>query len=176
MAQPYLGDIRMFAGYFVPRSYAMCSGTILGIANNSALFSLIGTLYGGDGRSSFGLPDMRGRIPVHAGLGPGLSTDWQQGARVGEESVTLTLDQLPSHSHELRVSNQDADKTFFNSLSAIAKGEHYLTTENISPNASGKLAEGTMSDAGFTESHSNMMPTNCINFIIAIQGIYPPRN
>jgi len=175
MAQPYTGDIRMFAGNFSPRNYAMCYGALLAIADNNALFSLIGTLYGGDGRSSFGLPDMRGRIPVNAGAGPGL-TPRPQGTTVGQDSVTLTLNQLPNHSHDLKVTNQVADQTVFTSVSAIAKGGHYLMTTKISPSASGTLAEGTLSDVGATQSHSNIMPTNCINFIIAMQGIYPSRN
>ena len=100
MSEPFVGEIRMFAGNFAPRGWAFCDGQLLAVSQNDALFSLLGTIYGGDGRTTFGLPDLRGRVPIHAGSGPGLSPR-RLGAKAGAENVTLTVNQLPSHSHRL---------------------------------------------------------------------------
>ena len=105
MSEPFVGEIRMFAGNFAPRGWAFCDGQLLATSQNDALFSLLGTIYGGDGRTTFGLPDLRGRIPVHAGTGPGLSPR-RLGAKAGAEKVTLTVNELPSHTHDLVASNQ----------------------------------------------------------------------
>jgi len=99
MSEPFVGEIRMFAGNFAPRGWAFCDGQLLAVSQNDALFSLLGTIYGGDGRTTFGLPDMRGRTPLHAGQGPGLSNR-RLGAKAGAENVTLTVNQLPSHRHD----------------------------------------------------------------------------
>ena len=101
MSEPFVGEIRMFAGNFAPRGWAFCDGQLLAVSQNDALFSLLGTIYGGDGRTTFGLPDMRGRIPIHAGHGPGLS-ERRLGAKGGAEQVTLTVNQMPSHGHPAR--------------------------------------------------------------------------
>ncbi|MDF1642497.1 phage tail protein, partial [Thalassolituus oleivorans] len=98
MSEPFVGEIRMFAGNFAPRGWAFCDGQLMAVSQNDALFSLLGTVYGGDGRTTFGLPDMRGRLPVHQGQGPGLSLR-RLGARYGEENVTLTVNEIPPHSH-----------------------------------------------------------------------------
>ncbi len=107
MSEPFVGEIRMFAGNFAPRGWAFCDGQLLAVSQNDALFSLLATVYGGDGRTTFGLPDLRGRIPIHAGTGPGLSPR-RLGAKFGTEEETLTVNQLPSHSHTLQVSTAAA--------------------------------------------------------------------
>ena len=173
MSEPFVGEIRMFAGNFAPRGWALCDGQLLAVSQNDALFSLLGTIYGGDGRTTFGLPDMRGRIPIHAGQGPGLS-DRRLGARGGSENVTLTVNQLPSHNHGLlKVSGDPA-----NSVDPVGKvpgapGIADLYADDLMPvnmNTSAVVA------VGGSQTHSNLMPFVCIHFIIALVGIYPSRN
>ena len=107
MSDPFIGEIKMFAGNFAPRGWALCDGQLLAVSQNDALFSLFGTIYGGDGRTTFGLPDLRGRIPIHAGSGPGLSPR-RLGAKGGAENVTLTTAQLPAHKHDIFASSAGA--------------------------------------------------------------------
>ncbi|MBD3756388.1 MAG: phage tail protein, partial [Gammaproteobacteria bacterium] len=108
MSEPFVGEIRMFAGNFAPRGWAFCDGQLLAVSQNDALFSLLGTIYGGDGRTTFGLPDMRGRIPVHQGSGPGLSPR-RLGSKSGAETETLTVNQMPSHTHFFLADKNPAD-------------------------------------------------------------------
>jgi microcystin-dependent protein len=174
MAEPYIGDIKMMASNFAPRHYAFCSGTVIAISSNQALFSLLGTVYGGDGRTSFALPDMRGRVPVHKGKGPGLS-NWPQGQRAGIETVTLTANQLPSHNHTFRVSSASA-MTESPEGAVIAKDAHYLQSDKVI--ASGQLNDAVLAPAGGDQPHShpNMAPYLGISFVIALLGTYPSRN
>lgn len=127
MSEPFIGDIRMFAGNFAPRNYALCDGQLVAISQNNALFSLLGTMYGGDGRTTFGLPEMRGRIPVHAGQGPGLSPrTW--GQKAGTENVTITVNQLPSHTHDLKGTTATATSgVSVQGVLAAAKSKQLLT-------------------------------------------------
>ncbi len=170
MSEPFVGEIRMFAGGFAPRGWAFCDGQLLAVSQNDALFSLLGTIYGGDGRTTFGLPDLRGRIPIHAGQGPGLSNR-RLGAKAGAEHVTLTVNQLPSHSHQLVASNDTANEnlptnnTLANTINRIYVD---VTTTAMSSEA--------ITNVGGSQSHSNLMPFLCINFIIALFGIYPSRH
>ncbi len=171
MSEPFVGEIRMFAGDFAPRGWAFCDGQLLAVSQNDALFSLLGTVYGGDGRTTFGLPDLRGRIPIHAGTGPGLSPR-RLGAKFGTEEETLTVNQLPSHTHPLQASTNIADETApqGNVLGQLNAAELYFSadaTVNFSPNA--------ITGTGGTQSHFNLMPFLCVNFIIALFGIYPSR-
>ncbi|WP_415922250.1 phage tail protein [Tateyamaria sp. SN6-1] len=172
MSEPFVGEIRMFAGNFAPRGWAFCDGQLLAVSQNDALFSLLGTVYGGDGRTTFGLPEMRGRIPLHQGSGPGL-TPRRLGSKGGEENVTLTTNQLPSHSHDFRGNTADAT-----SLSpqgnVVAKGVgvNFYRDEGQSVN----MASDMVVPAGGSRSHTNLMPTLCVNFIIALFGIYPSRH
>jgi microcystin-dependent protein len=170
---PFLGRIVMFGGNFAPRGWAFCSGQILPIAQNTALFSLLGTTYGGDGRTTFGLPEMRGRAPVHEGSGPGLSAR-ALGARFGEERVTLTGNNLGSHSHSFRVSSSEG---------MTSSGSNPFV--GVSPNmrfyrpaatADTTFNTAAVSNTGGSQSHNNIMPSLCINFIIALQGVFPSRN
>lgn len=170
MSEPFVGQIKMFASNFAPRGWAFCDGQLLAISQNDALFSLFGTLYGGDGRTSFGLPDLRGRIPLHQGTGPGLRPR-RLGSKGGSESVSLTLNQLASHSHDFNASNDAGDQNNPQGhLTATAPAHFY---ENRAPNLS--LNPESIEDTGGGQAHSNLMPTLCVNFIVALVGVYPSR-
>lgn len=172
MSEPFVGEIRMFAGSFAPRGWAFCDGQLLAVSQNDALFSLLGTIYGGDGRTTFGLPDCRGRIPIHAGHGPGLS-ERRLGAKGGAEKVTVTVNQLPSHTHPLTGSTANgllADPGG-NVLAGSAVLEPY---EEEVPNEA--MASTAVSSVGGSRSHTNLQPFLCVNFIIALVGIYPSRH
>ncbi len=172
MSEPFVGEIRMFAGSFAPRGWAFCDGQLQAISQNDALFSLLGTIYGGDGRTTFGLPDLRGRIPIHAGTGPGLSPR-RLGAKGGVEKVTLTVNQLPSHKHDARASAAAASSgSPVNNVSASTSPTNiYSTALAVSQNMNG----AAISQSGGSQSHTNLMPALCVNFIIALFGIYPSR-
>ncbi|MAE65355.1 MAG: phage tail protein [Phycisphaeraceae bacterium] len=170
MSDPFVGEIRMFAGNFAPRSWAFCDGQLLSINQNDALFSLLGTIYGGDGRTTFGLPDLRGRVPIHQGSGAGL-TPRQIGSRSGQETVTLGQNQLPSHTHPWQAANIAATSTQpVGNAPAIAQGDVY-TSDITALNMSGSA----IANAGGSQPHVNMMPFLAIHFIIALVGIYPSR-
>ena len=176
MSEPFIAEIRIFAGNFAPRSWAFCDGQLLPISQNTALFSLIGTTYGGDGRSTTALPNLQGRAPMHPGRGPGL-TSRRLGQRGGSEMVTLSEAQMPNHTHTANginasqfVSANTGDPN--NAAPAgIAAGFGFRS------DASGAV---TMDNAalplvGGSQSHNNMQPYLAINFIIALQGLYPSR-
>ncbi len=172
MSEPFVGEIRMFAGNFAPRGWAYCDGQLLAISQNDALFSLLGTIYGGDGRTSFGLPDLRGRIPVHAGTGPGLSNR-RLGAKSGVENVTLTTNQLPSHTHPIKGTNDAANSTEpANNL----PGQSNTVDLYVSTAPTVDFNSAAVPGVGGSGSHNNLMPYLCIHFIIALSGIYPSRN
>lgn len=173
MATPYVGEIKMFAGNFEPRGWAFCDGQLLAVSGNDALFSLIGTIYGGDGRTTFGLPDLRGRLPLHWGAGPGLTTR-QLGAKSGAEQVTLSGNQTGTHSHTAVAVTEAAD-------TVTPTGAHFANTggENLyrdlgSPTAMAAGAIASNPNAG--QAHTNLMPALCLHFIIALVGVYPSRN
>jgi len=173
MSEPFVGEIRMFAGNFAPRGWAFCDGQLLAVSQNDALFSLLGTIYGGDGRTTFGLPDLRGRIPIHAGTGPGLSPR-RLGAKSGAEKVTLTVNQMPSHTHRLNVSTEPANLP-------NPSPDAVLATSNVIELYSGEIQDSNLNseaitNVGGSRSHTNLMPFLCIHFIIALFGIYPSRH
>ena len=172
MSEPFVGEIRMFAGNFAPRGWAYCDGQLLAVSQNDALFSLLGTIYGGDGRTTFGLPDMRGRVPLHAGHGPGLS-ERRLGAKGGSEKVTLTTNQIPSHTHPVSGTNNLANATTpggnVPAQSTIA--DLYAP---VAPTVDMNAA--AVPNVGGSQSHSNLMPYLCVHFIIALFGIYPSRH
>ncbi len=172
MSEPFVGEIRMFAGNFAPRGWAFCDGQLLAVSQNDALFSLLGTIYGGDGRTTFGLPDMRGRIPLHQGTGPGLSAR-RLGAKGGGENETLTTNQLASHTHDWNANTEDATGDAPQDA-VLAKAVNLRFWEPAAPNAS--LASTTIANTGGSQPHTNLMPTLCVHFIIALFGIYPSRN
>lgn len=164
MAQPYVGEIRMFAGNFAPVGWMFCEGQLLPISENETLFQLIGTTYGGDGESTFGLPDLRGRIPIHQGNGFILAETG------GAEEITLTVSQIPAHSHPMLASTNLADTP--NPQSAIlATGSisqlYYLDTPDVN------LAPQMISPVGGSQPHTNFQPYLCVNFIISLFGIFP---
>lgn len=171
MSEPFVGEIRMFAGNFAPRGWAFCDGQLLAVSQNDALFSLLGTIYGGDGRTTFGLPDVRGRVPIHQGSGPGLSQR-RLGAKGGAENVTLTTNQIPSHSHNFHVNTQAATTPNpAGNVAADSPDDNY-NSETIETS----FNSGVVANTGGSRSHTNLMPTLCINFIIALVGIYPSRS
>lgn len=172
MSEPFVGEIRMFAGTFAPRGWAFCDGQLLAVSQNDALFSLLGTIYGGDGRTTFGLPDLRGRLPIHAGSGPGLSPR-RLGAKAGAENVTLTVNQLPPHTHQAHGSSA-------NGSDPNPAGNYLATSTVLEPffNAApdDTMASTSITSVGGSRSHTNLQPFLCVNFIIALFGIYPSRH
>jgi microcystin-dependent protein len=173
MSDPYIGEIRMFGSNFAPSGWAFCDGQLMPIAENDALFQLIGTTYGGDGQVTFGLPDLRGRIPVHAGQGPGISQSYQLAEKAGVESVTLTAQQTPVHNHAL-IASSDAANTpnpQGNVLSVpITATPYYQEAPGVAMNA------GAISPDGGSQPHENMMPFLVVSFIISLFGIFPTQN
>ena len=173
MSEPFVGEIRMFAGNFAPRGWAYCDGQLLNVSQNDALFSLLGTIYGGDGRTTFGLPDLRGRVPIHAGTGLGLSQR-RLGSRGGEENVTLTAPEVAGHNHDLKgSSNFGSDTSPAGGVPATGAGANLYNSAPSSPTTMDNDAVG---NTGGGQSHTNLMPFQCIHFIIALFGIYPSRS
>ena len=172
MSEPFVGEIRMFAGNFAPRGWAFCDGQLLAVSQNDALFSLLGTIYGGDGRTTFGLPDLRGRIPLHQGTGPGLSPR-RLGSKAGDENVTLTTNQLASHTHDWNANTAAATGSApAGKVVAQSTGPSFYDATDQSVD----FAADMIADTGGSRSHNNLMPTLCIHFIIALVGIYPSRH
>lgn len=172
MSEPFVGEIRMFAGNFAPSGWAMCDGQLLAISQNDALFSLFGTIYGGDGRTTFGLPDLRGRIPIHAGNGPGLSPR-RLGATGGAESETLTVAQLPAHTHAVR----GADDTDVSTDPAGRVPGHPIKNAYRAPlgTSPGPMHPAAVTNVGGSQPHTNLQPFLCVNYIVSLFGIYPSR-
>jgi microcystin-dependent protein len=171
MSEPYIGEIRMFAGNFAPDGWLFCQGQLLSISENSVLFSLLGTTYGGDGQSTFALPDLRSRVPLHQGQGPGLG-NYVLGQAGGVETVTLLSTHMPSHTHPVVVSSNPAT-TGVPSISvtlAVAGTDIY-----IAESASGNMNSGSISSIGGSQPHENIQPILAISFIISLFGIFPPQ-
>lgn len=174
MGEPFVGEIRMFGGNFAPAGWAFCNGALMAIAENDTLFNLIGTTYGGDGQTTFALPDLQGRIPVHAGTG-GDGITYQIGEKAGVESVTLTTNQIPAHTH-VPVAQTTAG-TLSNPANAIFSGagtgdQMYSTPPN--PPASTMNAQGILPTGG-SQPHDNMAPFLCVNFILSLFGVFPTQ-
>lgn len=167
--EPFIGQIMFFAGNFAPRGWALCDGTLLAIAQNQALFAVIGTIYGGDGRTTFALPDLRGRVPVHPGHGPGLSS-YRLGQRGGAETTSLLANNLPAHSHALAAAAKPADEDIA-AGNVLANAELYA-----SGTANTALGASSIGLTGEGQPINNLQPFECINAIIALQGIFPPRD
>ncbi len=167
MSEPFLGTIVGFAGNFAPRGWALCQGQILSISQNTALFSLLGTTYGGNGQTTFALPDLRGRTPVSSGQGPGLS-NYDLGQSGGEESVVLNAAQMPAHTHQV-LGSSVATGGRPNGRTP-ATGGQYGNANDVT------MDPGMIQAAGGSQPHDNMPPHLAINYIIALQGIFPSRN
>lgn len=173
MSEPFIAEIRIFAGNFAPRGWAFCNGQLLPISQNTALFSLIGTIYGGDGRTTTALPDMEGRAPMHPGRGAGL-TSRAIGQKVGVETVTLTEAQIPSHTHVMRTSSRRARSTAPSATASFTEGGEITYAPSTSTLVN--MAEDTLSSVGGGQPHTNLQPYLAINFIIALVGLYPSRS
>lgn len=164
MAQPYVGEIRLFAGNFAPAGWMFCDGQLLPISENETLFQLIGTTYGGDGQSTFALPDLQGRVPIHFGNG------FTQAAAGGAETVTLTQNQIPAHAHSFMASAAPANSP---NPAAHVLGETVSTTPYFAGPPTVALAPQSILPVGGSQPHDNMQPFQCINYIISLFGIFP---
>ncbi len=174
MSEPFVGEIRMFAGNFAPRGWAFCDGQLLPVSQNTALFSLIGTTYGGDGRTTTALPNMQGRAPMHPGRGPGL-TSRRLGEKVGAETVTLSEAQIPSHTHTARADSSSAAAGAPTNTSALARTGGGLDAYRTDTTVNVDMASATLSTTGGSQAHTNLQPFLAISFIIALVGLYPSR-
>ena len=172
MAEPFIAEIRMFAGTFNPRGWAFCDGQLLSISQNEALFSLLGTVYGGDGRTTFALPDMRGRIPLHVGTGPGLSPR-ALGSKGGTETEDISTSELPSHTHPMHGSTDPGTdpNPEGNALASAPAALPYF----VGPQDS-DMAASQITATGGGGTHTNLAPFLALNYIIALFGIFPSRN
>ena len=182
-----VAEIRMFGGNFAPRNWAYCDGQLLAISSNTALFSLLGTTFGGDGRTTFALPDMRGRTAVHPGTGPGLST-YRLGQRSGSETNILNITQMPAHNHQaaldvnaaVQVNNGDGEdpQPNGNFLARSTGGDSYIDNGGAGQSLAGVSATGSVT-IGMTGANSpvnNMQPYLCVNYIICMFGVFPSRS
>jgi len=173
MADPFVAEIRIFPFNFAPKGWAWCDGQLLPLSQNTALFSLLGTTYGGDGKSNFALPDLQGNAPMHPGQGPGLSLH-DLGEMGGSEFVTLLESEIPSHSHALMASSTTGSKSLpsGNSLARASGATPYIPPAGA-PLVS--MAFQSLTPAGGDQPHNNMQPYLTLNFNIALQGVFPPR-
>jgi microcystin-dependent protein len=175
VAEPFIGQIVLVGFNFAPVGYALCDGQLQSIAQNSALFALLGTQFGGDGQSTFGLPDLRGRAPVHQGNGPGL-TPRAIGERGGGETNTLTVAQMPAHSHPLNASSA-AGNSASPSASTVLSASSFRGQQSFaSGNATQTMATNSLSATGGGQPVSIMQPYRTVNYVIALEGIFPSRN
>ena len=167
MSQPFIGEIRMFAGNFAPVGWAFCNGALIPISENDALFNLIGTTYGGDGQNTFALPNLQSRVPLH--VGPGFAL----GQAAGAESVTLTVSQIPVHSHVLQASDADGDAPGpGNNVPAAATA--FDPYESASPTVD--MSPDMLGSTGGSQPHDNMLPFLVVNFIISLFGVFPSQS
>jgi microcystin-dependent protein len=163
MSEPFLGELKLMSFNFAPKGWAQCNGQMLPINQNQALFSLFGTMYGGNGQTTFALPDLRGRIPIHR------ASDFTQGQRIGQEYHTLTMSEMPIHTHSAWASSQNGDQADPKILAGAANvyaGSSTLTS----------IAPGTVSNVGGSQPHENRQPYLVLNWCVALQGIFPSRN
>jgi microcystin-dependent protein len=172
MADPFVAEIRIFPFNFAPKGWAWCDGQLLPLSQNTALFSLLGTTYGGDGKSTFALPDLQGRAPMHPGQGPGLSLH-DLGETGGEETVTLIDSENPFHIHGMRA--QTVDNADITNVSNIAAFAPTVGGSLYQPATDGQLAAQALPPAGGSLPHNNMQPYLTLYFNIALQGVFPPR-
>jgi microcystin-dependent protein len=190
MTEPFLGEIKMVGFNFAPRGYALCNGQLLSIAQNTALFSLLGTTYGGDGQTTFALPNLQGRVPIHQGQGAGLS-DYTIGQTGGEETHTIINTEMPLHNHTATATTTvtvtpsansgapNAASPANNFLANSGRTNIYTSTApdvNMGSNPATATTSVTVQSSGGSAPHNNLQPYLCINFVIALEGIFPSRN
>lgn len=170
MSDPFIAEIKMVGFNFAPRGWATCDGQLVPISQNTALFSLLGTNYGGNGQSTFGLPNLGGRVPIAAGQGPGLSS-YVQGQTGGSDTTTLLSNQIPGHAHALQASARPAESTS-PAAQALARSASNAYTSAAAATA---LDPASIASAGGNQAHTNLQPYLVLNFVIALQGVFPPR-
>lgn len=175
----FIGQITLFGGNFAPRGWALCNGQMLAISTNQALFAILGTIYGGNGTTNFALPNLQGRVPVHAGSGAGLSV-YTLGQAGGSEEVTLNTTQMPMHNHMLTgsASNGDSDapaNAYFAQTYDQNAGTNSLTY-TASPSSQATMNPGVVTNAGGSQPHANLQPYLALNYIICLEGVFPARN
>jgi len=171
MAQPYVGEIRIFAGNFAPNGWMFCEGQTLPISENDVLFTLIGTTYGGDGQETFNLPNLASRVPLHFGTGPD-GTTYQMGEAAGTESVTLTTQQIPIHTHTLLGSSAAATK---GNPSGAVLGQSAQVSYMMETDAALAMNANSITPAGGSQPHENCQPFLCVNYIISLFGVFPSQ-
>ncbi len=172
MSQPYIGEIRMFGSSFAPLGWALCNGAPVAISQNDALFIVLGTTYGGDGEETFNLPDLQGRVPMHMGQGPGISQNYTIGETAGVESVTLTTQSIPNHTHPLVGSTTPGtSKDPVGNTPAVSEGDVYVGGSSSNP-----LNSQAVTPAGGSQPHDNLQPYLCVTFILSLFGIFPTQN
>ena len=169
---PFVAEIRMFPFNFPPKGWAWCDGQLLPLSQNTALFSLLGTTYGGNGKSNFALPDLQGRAPMHPGQGPGLSLH-DLGETGGSETVSLLESEIPSHVHALNTINEIGEDRLLNNTEAMARSTGGLLY--AAPAGITQLSPNALTPAGGDQPHNNMQPYLTVYFCIALQGVFPPR-
>lgn len=174
MSNPFVAEIRIFAGNFAPTGWALCNGQLMPISQNTALFSLLGTTYGGDGRSTFALPNLQGSAPLQPGQGPGLSQRFL-GETGGEQSVTLLTTEIPAHSHSAQASTSSGQPGPGGNAWAPIAGRGLGSAFAATGANNVQMNPAAMGIAGGNQPHNNMPPYLCLTFIIALQGVFPPR-
>jgi microcystin-dependent protein len=179
MSDPYVGEIRMFGGNFAPVGWALCNGQLLNISTNAALFSLLGTNFGGNGQTTFGLPNLQGRVPIHWGNGAGLSP-YTLGQNAGVETITLAQNQIPAHSHLINCVNGSNANSIKPSGAYPGSITSSVTTTKVDAYSSAtpdaQMNAAAVSVIGGSQPHQNIQPYLCVTFIIALVGIFPSRN
>jgi microcystin-dependent protein len=174
MAQPYVGEIRMFGGNFAPAGWAMCDGQLMPISENETLFNLIGTTYGGDGQSTFALPNLQSRVPIHQGTNAATGTTYQLAEMGGVEQVTLTVQQIPVHSHTpLASTNGGSDNPEGNFWGSTSTGKPYGLP---AAGAAANMGAASIGSAGGSQPHENMIPFLVVTYIISLFGVFPTQN
>ena len=176
MADPFVAEIRVFPFNFAPKGWAFCDGQLMAISQNTALFSLLGTTYGGDGKATFALPNLQGRVPMHPGQGPGLSLH-DLGETGGSDTVSLLISEIPAHSHNVGANNLNTNQTGVAAGSAPGRAVQSGAAQNIytTTAADTQFHPQVIANTGGGQPHNNDMPSIALNFCIALQGVFPPR-
>lgn len=172
MSDPFIGEIRMFGGNFAPAGWAFCDGQLMPISENDALFTLIGTTYGGDGQETFGLPNLQSRFPIHAGQGPGIQNNYQLGETGGVESVTLTTNQIPIHNHAYLGSKDTASQ---NSPVGFMPAASNVVSIYVASAPTANMNAQALQPTGGSQPHDNLQPYLALSFIISLFGIFPTQ-